>query len=148
MSKLSLLPLLLLVGACDDGPASDPLDLAGGGQFSFASGTAEGAPLLAGRLYLRWSDEGPESGIVVGTWTIGWAPGADTTLQVGPQIGSGQLVGTADEDGVLLDLNPGSKFEYVRLSGRVTKATMYGDWEWTQVVGSGGTGNFRAANLR
>lgn len=148
MPTLRFLPLLALIVACDNGPASDPLQLAGGRQFGYAASTASGAPLLIGSLSLRWSDEGPDGGIVVGTWNIGWAPGADTTLKIGPQLGSGQLVGTVDEGGVLLDLNPGSKFEYVRLSARVAKGAMYGDWEWTQVVGPGSSGNFHAARMR
>lgn len=150
---MRLIPFLFatavaLTAACDDGPASDPLQLAGGGQFKYTANAEAGAPLLEGTFALRWSDEGSEEGVVVGTWNVGWAPGADTTLGVGPQVGSGYLVGMANENGVYLDLNPGSKFDYVRLFARVDKGTIIGDWEWTQVAGPGAGGNFRAANLR
>src|SRR5512146_2806981 len=100
--RTRFLPLLILV-ACA-GPAGDPpssRDIQSG-AFLYRARSATGQTLLEGQIEFRVGDDST----IFGSWNIRWAPGADTTLAVGPQVGSGQLSGHLVGTDLFLQLNP------------------------------------------
>jgi hypothetical protein len=72
---------------------------------------------------------------VTGTWSTEWAPGADTTVQVGAQIGHGTLLGRQTEDGAYLDLNPGNADNNVTVLLFRTDGGFRGTWSWITITG-------------
>lgn len=99
-----------------------------------------GAQALAGRLVLSF----PDDTTVSGSWVISWVPGADTTALVGPQVGSGTLVGSRLGDTLLLQLNPENADHNVGLRAVRTRAGYRGTWEWVTFAGPRTRGGFTA----
>lgn len=86
-----------------------------------------------------------EDSTVSGSWTIGWAPGVDTTTRVGPQVGSGALQGRVLPDtSVWLDLNPGNADYNVFLRGVTTVRGLSGRWGLSGIAGEQEHGRFAA----
>ena len=72
--------------------------------------------------------------------------GADTTAQVGPQVGHGTLSGRQIADGgVQLDLNPFYADNNVFLSATVGVTGLSGVWSWSGFAGPIANGRFQAA---
>ncbi len=130
--------VLLLLAACAEGPSVEPAALNGGYRYSAA--TTGGEPLLTGRLALAFPDDSTLSG----TWVIQWAPGADTTLEVGPQVGSGDLVGTRRGDTLLIQLNPTNADDNVTLRAAPGPGGYHGEWQWITITGPRTGGSFAA----
>jgi hypothetical protein len=158
-------PLFLPVGAvllaCS--AATEPIAQATGksvpGNYRYTAMTADGQPILEGTLTLRFAedtipDETTDEGggcchwTISGTWSIGWMEGADTTLDVGPQVGTGDLRGAilhGEQEGKLaLDLSPGwadynAGLLAVREGDRLT-----GEWGWSAINGPRTSGPFVA----
>ena len=130
--------LSLLLLAC----ASTSEESAGLGTHSFrySALSSEGKPLLTGQLAFRFID----NSTVAGTWTIGWADGADTTAVVGPQIGSGLLVGTRRGAMLAIQLNPDYADNNVGLEAIRTSRGYAGHWVWTAITGPRTSGRFAA----
>lgn len=132
MRILLLIPLLLL------GCSRAPDEVAGlrSGAFSYSARNAAGQPILTGRLELAF----PSDSTVTGTWTITWVAGADTVAQVGPQVGSGSLVGSRRGDTLLIQLNPTYADNNVSLFAAPNAEGYAGSWEWSTISGpaSGG----------
>ena len=99
MKPTALLALALLLG-CAGASTETAASRAGG--FRYVGRSPAGVPVLTGRIALAI----PDDSTVTGTWAIGWIPGADTTLPVGPQVGSGTLVGHRMGDTLLIEMNP------------------------------------------
>ncbi|HET7042292.1 MAG TPA: hypothetical protein VFI13_09740, partial [Gemmatimonadales bacterium] len=142
---------LLLVGAmaCDStSPTPTRLDLPDGqGDFAYTAYSAGGQPILKGTLHLEYAftpalSLPPQA--LGGTWSIHWAPGADSTLQVGPQIGSGTLNGVDDSTGIRLSLLPNLVDEGVGLTGLVYGQEMTGTWTYFTIAGPSEHGRFTA----
>jgi hypothetical protein len=148
MSKpISLALLLLLVAACDTtAPTSGQLRLNSEDTFHYTATSGLGRPLLVGTLTLAWAntDTTMPRGIT-GTWAIDWAPGADRSVHVGSQVGTGEISGVATETGVTFDLNPGYVDDNVILRARVEGTRLIGDWTWATITGPGVKGEFTAS---
>ena len=139
--------LVSTLAGCDGDP-SDPLVLDPGGTYYLYEAYAPtGAKVLSGVIHLQWPDVTIERADrnLMGTWTITWVAGADTTLQVGPQVGSGTLDGTAGDEGVVLSLNPAMMDSNVFLHAIVDGNTIRGTWTWSTVAGPTIEGRFTAA---
>jgi hypothetical protein len=63
---------------------------------------------------------------------------------LGPQLGSGKLVGQMDESKIDLNLNPGWFDNNVRLNGRVTATNLSGEWGYYGFAGKMIGGKFEA----
>ena len=140
----------LLLPACAGDP-SDPLVLPAGGNFTYDASAPDGKPLLIGQIHLEWamvSVDGREERQLTGTWHIEWAAGADQSVQVGPQVGDGQLSGSEDENGVQLNLNPGMMDNNVFLHAVVDGNTVRGGWTWSTIAGPRTEGRFTATPAR
>lgn len=136
--RTAFLALTLLI-ACADSPA-DGLALRGGG-FHYSAFGDSGQPLLTGRLNFSF----PDDSTLNGTWSIAWIPGADTTLHVGPQVGSGAMVGSRRGDTLLIQLNPTFADNNVGLVAVPTADGYSGQWSWSTFAGPTAGGRFSAA---
>ncbi|MBI1723173.1 MAG: hypothetical protein HYR48_04620 [Gemmatimonadetes bacterium] len=139
---LSISALAAVLAACG-GPAQVRLSVPEG-LYTYQASTSTGAPLLAGRMGLDTHRDAS----VTGTWTIGWAPGADTSVAVGPQVGTGMLGGSIDNGKLFLNLNPGWIDNNVFLYGTVRDGEIAGTWSYSTLVGSVGGGSFVARIFR
>lgn len=137
--RLSVISALLLSAACSPGPSA-PAALRAGG-FDYSASTAGGDPVLRGRINFEFTDDST----VTGTWTITWVEGADTTLEVGPQVGSGPLVGTRHGDTMMIQLNPNFADNNVGLVAVPTAQGWRGEWEWVAFTGPRSRGSFTAS---
>ena len=133
--------VVLSVGACStDESHSMPEGVIVAGSLSYQATTLAGEPLIRGRMTI---DVRPDS-TIVGTWSAGWAPGADRTVEVGDQIGTGTLVGRQMEDGAYIDLNPGYADNNVILLPVRTDRGFTGTWYWSTIAGPRTYGKFTA----
>jgi hypothetical protein len=137
--------LAIALAACGDSDRSEPIDLEGERTYTYTAFAENGTRLLVGTIVLhpRYTRADFEQEIE-GTWNIGWAPGADTTTIVGPQVGSGALVGMATEDGIVLFLPQFTTDNTVQLSGIVRNNEFRGDWSYSSIAGTVSRGEFTA----
>ena len=131
----------LLAGACStERSHAVPEGMIVAGNLRYEATTLSGGPLVRGRMEI---DVLPDSSIV-GTWSAHWAPGADTTIQVGGQIGSGSLRGKQTESGSYIDLNPGYADNNVILLPVPAEGGFTGTWYWSSIAGPQTYGRFTA----
>jgi hypothetical protein len=128
---------LLLAAAC-----SDATDVSAGldAPYKYTARDGGGAALVTGELTLAVA----EDSIVSGSWSTHWAFGADTTTEVGPQVGHGTLAGRLRHDTLLVDLTPGNADNNAVLLGTWTGDTIVGSWTWITVTGPRTSGPFTA----
>jgi hypothetical protein len=135
--------LALLVAACD-APTTGLAALRHGdfrGSYAYRAYHEDGRLLLRGTLTFSGLERDT---MIHGSWTIAWAPGADTTAIVGPQLGSGVLVGALRGDGgAWFDLTPNYADNNVGLlgAGRAGDA-IRGSWSHTTFIGPVAGGRF------
>lgn len=101
-ATLLVLASVALVACGRQASGPEPGFFIAAGSLEYRATTLAGDPLLAGWLDL----EVVEDSIIAGTWLVDWAPGADTTFQVGAQVGSGTLVGRQSGTGSRLTSIP------------------------------------------
>ncbi len=129
---------LVALAACSTHPIAPAPT--GPGEYRYVARATSGATLLVGTLELTF----PDDSTVTGTWSITWAPGADTTAEVGPQVGNGTLVGTRSGTTMFLDLNPGYADHNVFLQAVAIGAGFEGEWSWSTFAGPRSRGAFAA----
>jgi hypothetical protein len=134
------LPLLVLLTACSAGPSAGFPPDTDRPSYSYTALSPTGEPILVGRIELAFLDDS----IVTGTWTIAWIAGADTTLEVGPQVGSGTLAGSRSGGLLLLNLNPSYADNNVGLRAIPSKGGYEGVWGWDAFNGPRTSGTFTA----
>jgi len=137
MRPLLLAPALLM--ACSSAPDDNAAPRTGG--FHYSALSASGQPLLTGHLEFTFTDDST----VTGSWVIAWLPAADTTLPVGPQVGSGVLVGLRSGTTLRIQLNPTNADHNVALQAVPSAGGYAGQWEWTTFTGPRSAGTFVAA---
>lgn len=118
----------------------DPTSIAG--TLAYVAYADSGTRLLEGVLTIT-----PQPNQhVAGTWTIRWAPGADTANanDVGPQFGTGDLIGAVQDTTVLVNLTPTFSDNNVELLGCVTATGFAGIWSHTGIAGEIAHGPFTA----
>lgn len=130
---------ILLCSACSGSPSAPAAQRAGG--FEYHAFVTPGHEVLKGTIDFEFSDDS----VVTGTWSIAWAMGADTTLEVGPQVGSGPLVGSRYGDTMRIQLNPDFADNNVGLVAVATPDGWRGEWEWVAFTGPRTRGPFTAS---
>lgn len=138
MKNLALLACLFLAACATpvEGPAGlDP-------SYRYSARGANGDALVTGELILTVTDDS----VVSGTWSTRWAFGADTTTEVGPQVGHGTLAGTLRQGALLVDLTPSNADNNAVLQGTWSGDTVSGAWTWITISGPRTTGTFTAVN--
>jgi hypothetical protein len=115
----------------------------GDSTLSTAGGDPSGAYIYVARSGLTPVVTGTvtllvdEDSAVTGSWELRRVPGSDTTIQVGPQLGSGTLAGRLNASGmVAVDLNPGWADNNVFLAFSATaRDLLTGTWDHATIIG-------------
>jgi len=116
-------------------------DLDGVYGYSARSG---GADAVSGRVTLATHADSSVSG----SWELSRVPGSDTTLLVGPQIGTGTLDGAVAAGTVSLNLNPTWVDNNVFLTVHsVTPGALTGTWWHSTIVGPVASGSVTLLRL-
>jgi hypothetical protein len=127
--RLVTLALAALVVGCDAAPAPAPAgDLSGAYGYLARKG---GADVVAGTVQLLVQDDSS----ITGTWALQRVPGSDTSIAVGPQLGTGTLHGHRTASGLWLDLNPGWADNNVFLALLAEPNTLAGTWDHSTIIG-------------
>jgi hypothetical protein len=153
LSRTAILAALATTLGCGTSPlqplaqrlAGCPVGAAGGGQpasgrYAYGACDEQGRLALLGHLDLVID----ATGAIAGTWEIEWAPGADRSTEVGPQVGSGELEGWLDGADATLHLNPGWADNNVRLTGTWHGGGGGGFWSYSTLTGPRSSGSFTA----
>lgn len=131
----------LLVG-CDDPLVQAPNgDLSGVYAYLAQAGNVD---VVTGIVRFQVEDDSS----VTGTWELHRVPGSDTSIVVGPQLGTGTLQGRRSASGLWLDLNPGWADNNVFLALRApVSSTLSGTWDHSTIVGPVTGGSVRLQRL-
>ena len=108
--------------------------------FTYNGWNFSGSPILSGTLTIT----GVDSSQFVGVWEIHWAPGADTSIVVGPQVGSGSLTGEIVDGRAYLTLTRGDSSGAVTLNGIPDDLGWHGRWGYVRPSGLRTGGSFVA----
>ena len=80
-----------------------------------------------------------ESNRLKGTWQLKPIGNAE---KIGPQVGTGTLVGELNKDTVNINLNPNMADNNVNLTGKIEGAHFHGDWSFSGFAGVISQGTF------
>ena len=130
-TPVTFLSTVAAIMACGD----PTLSLAGGdpsGAYEYVARSGL-TPVVTGTVTLLVD----EDSAVTGIWELRRVPGTDTTIQVGPQLGSGTLAGRLTASGIVaVDLNPGWADNNVFLAlGGATRDRLTGTWDHSTFIG-------------
>lgn len=126
-----LLATVFIVSCSDDDPSTQT------GTYRYTA-FLEGSPVVEGLLQL---DE-VSTTRVSGRWEF--ARIGSSTIQVGPQVGTGTLEGSFDGAVLNINLNPGVADNNVFLTGTFQGDTIRGDWSFSGFPGVISQGTFIA----
>ncbi|MBF8294515.1 MAG: hypothetical protein HW389_1060 [Bacteroidetes bacterium] len=136
---LSVLALSLSLVACTD--KGDPVvsDLQPGFpvNYNYQGFDAKGLLVVAGTMSLTATD----TTSVRGTWAF---EGISLIDKIGPQVGSGRLVGNIQQTTISINLNPGWVDNNVLLLGTIESHRITGRWTWVTFAGPTTEGRFEA----
>lgn len=106
--------------------------------YSYKGYNADGSLVVTGTMILAMSADSSVSG----TWTFDAVSSGD---KVGPQVGSGRLVGSMQNATISINLNPGWADNNVFLFGTFAPDRFSGKWTWDTFAGPTASGMFDAA---
>jgi hypothetical protein len=124
--------------ACAGDPAA-PAPLRSHAVLQYRAFNRFGMALVTGTLDLTVHEDSSLSG----SWVLDWAPGADRSTPVGPQLGSGTFTGSRCADSWCLNLNQYSDNNVV-LVAKSFDTGLQGTWSWSTIAGANGGGSFLA----
>jgi hypothetical protein len=131
-----------LVSCTDNG---DPLvsDLQPGFpvNYDYRGFDAKGSLVVAGTMSMTATD----TTSVSGTWAF---EGVSLVDKIGPQVGSGRLVGNIQQTTISINLNPGWADNNVLLLGTIGSRRITGRWTWVTFAGPTTEGTFEAITGR
>jgi hypothetical protein len=129
------------VSACKDAGDSAANALPPGNSptsYSYKGYNAKGTLVIVGTVSLTSIDGSTLSG----SWSLECLVPSE---QVGPQTGTGTLIGTLQASKAALNLNPGWADNNVLLSGTIDKGSFKGIWMWSTFAGVTSQGTFEAS---
>ena len=109
------------------------------GEYSYSGYDSQGTLIIRGALTIMRED----TLRVTGTWKFEAAI-RDSLGMFGPQVGSGNLVGSIHGDNIGLNLNPNYVDNNVLLAGTISYWGISGTWEYVGFPGVLNRGTFRA----
>ena len=148
--KSRILPVLsvvvLLLGCSKDSPIESNSPTGSGldkleatvSVFQYTGYSSNGTAIVRGFLSLTFT----EAGRVSGRWQL---RALVDPSRIGPQVGTGSLVGGYSNGVLSINLNPNNVDNNVLLSGRFDRTAYAGRWEWVGFPGVLSSGTFRAA---
>ena len=114
-------------------------DRSDSGEYSYSGYDSQGALIIRGALTIVIED----TIRVTGTWKFE-AVVRDSLGRFGPQVGSGNLVGSIHGDNIGLNLNPNYVDNNVFLAGMIWPWGISGTWEYAGFPGVLNRGTFLA----
>ena len=108
------------------------------GVFSYTSYDTTGVALVRGWFTMVWID----SGAIEGEWHF---QAVGSPRHIGPQVGSGSLVGGVNGEHLCIELNPQFADNNLSLTGALTNDVFSGQWAWISYIGVTNHGPFIAA---
>lgn len=127
----------LVVGCSDSGNIVDSTPTVGVHTYIYTA-SLEGKEVITGKIILNVD----EKGNLTGTWELERI--GPSSLNTGPQIGTGQLAGTIDGANVFISLHPGKMDDYVDLKGEFVDGQFVGKWIYNTMIGPSVQGDFEA----
>jgi hypothetical protein len=107
------------------------------GEYQYTGYDEGGVKIVEGRLSLT-SRDGDQ---LKGTWELKQVGGPE---RIGPQVGSGDLIGSVQGSEVAVDLNPNMNDNNVNLRGKVEGKRYTGTWSFNGFAGRITSGRFEA----
>ncbi|MFO7889564.1 MAG: hypothetical protein R6V04_04420 [bacterium] len=92
-----------------------------------------------GMLLLNFEDD-----IINGEWDI---KAVGSAQNIGPQIGSGNLVGSYSSDSIWVELQPQMCDNNLQLKGRLKDNSLAGQWIYISFIGPTNSGTFTARKI-
>jgi hypothetical protein len=128
-----------LIGCADTSAPAEDLS----GTYDYVAQRG-GVDVVAGTMWIQVQEDRS----VTGSWELMRVPNSDTTIAVGPQLGSGTLAGRRTVWGLWLDLNPGWADNNVMLSlSPQSFDALVGTWDHVTIVGPATGGPVRLRRL-
>ena len=135
---LVLLSLLLLViASCEQEPTESPIGTLPEGSYRYTAYDEKGTLAVRGWLTIEFDD----SHGLHGEWH---SVEVGDASRMGPQVGDGKLVGSAEDGQAWIDLNPQYRDNNVVLNGSISRSSFKGIWTWSTFVGVTSQGRFEA----
>ena len=107
------------------------------GVYSYMSYDTTGTAIVKGWFTMSFQD----SSLITGEWHF---EKIGNPQDVGPQIGSGELKGSFEQDKILVELNPQYRDNNLQLSGTKLSDNYSGEWVWISFAGITNRGTFQA----
>lgn len=141
--------MLLLIGDASAGSMPKfierPKPLLRIGNYQYSGYDKSGRKILKGRLSIISvqpnRNKHEESYEIRGYWRLNKI--GDPKM-IGPQTGTGDLVGSIDKGEIYIDLNPHTNDNNVILQGKVEGRRFHGTWRYSGFAGPIGEGTFEA----
>ncbi|HEY6118971.1 MAG TPA: hypothetical protein VIV66_03380 [Pyrinomonadaceae bacterium] len=137
IATLTVLSLVISVGAVECDSNKRPPKSSIVGVYEYSGYDKGGNKIVSGQVEIT----SVESDRIKGTWQL---KAAGTLKDIGPQTGTGNLVGEINEDGVRINLNPNMADNNVTLAGKITGKVFRGDWSFSGFAGVINRGTFTA----
>lgn len=110
-------------------------------RYRYSGYDREGGQIVKGFITIVHGD----STTITGDWQL---EATGDPKGIGPQVGSGKLVGDVDGDQIWIGLNPDYIDNNVFLAGRISGSVISGTWEYVGFPGVLAQGTFRAVGTR
>jgi len=140
-----MLALTCCLLACSTAKNSDPPKSVLIGDYQYTSYDKQGGKVVEGRLSITSVEsKRVRSETVIqlkGNWQLNKV---GTQEYIGPQVGSGDLVGSIDKDEIWIDLDPNISDANVFLNGKVEGKRFHGTWSFKGYAGTINQGTFEA----
>lgn len=104
--------------------------------YNYIAYDSTGIKVAQGMLLLNFEDH-----IINGEWDI---KAVGSAQNIGPQIGSGNLVGSYSSDSIWVELQPQMCDNNLQLKGRLKDNHFYGYWTYISLIGPTNEGSFSA----
>lgn len=141
IGALAALGCATAMGLSDCGGGGPPVPPAGGaiaGTYDYLACDGQNRPAVIGTVVVTAADT-----TFTGTWELRRYPDSDPATPVGPQLGSGDLVGRTHAGEIRADLNPGWADNNVGLAGALdASGSVTGRWSHTTLIGPVAEGRF------
>ncbi len=150
LMKLTKAPLLILalggyLLACSSPKTVEQVGGVQTGDYQYTSFDKNGAKVVEGRLSLTSVEkrriQSEEQIQIKGNWQLNKVGNQE---RIGPQVGSGDLIGSIIEGELRLDLNPNISDANVILKGKIEGKRFHGTWSFKGYAGTISEGTFEA----
>lgn len=115
------------------------------GDYQYAGYDQKGGKIVEGRLSITSVEskriKTTETIQIKGNWQLKKVGNQEN---IGPQAGSGELIGSINEDEIYVDLNPNISDSNVILRGKIEGRRFHGTWSFNGFAGPINRGTFEA----